>query len=290
MKRHLSPAALARWSTWRPWLAIGLWLAFMVAAVSALAISGSKQLQNGAVGESARGNAAMNAHLLGFSPHAYGYLHSDSLRTSAAAFRAATDRVAAHMRAATGVPVSIATSPDGHSALVTAALEDSNPVGSLQRAIAAVSTQRISASLVGGGGGSSGDLRRAEELSVPVTLLVLLLTFGSQLPTGITLSSSGRPASSTATAVTDCLCTSSPITIIEIASYPLGGDRRADRPQLRRKPRSLSVPRRRGKPSTGGPCARAVIVLGCARAPDLILVLDPGRVGDEMVNRVVPKG
>jgi hypothetical protein len=30
-------------------------------------------------------------------------------------------------------------------------------------------------------------------------------------------------------------------------------------------------------------------VLGCARAPDLILVRDPGRVGDEMVNRVIPK-
>jgi hypothetical protein len=39
----------------------------------------------------------------------------------------------------------------------------------------------------------------------------------------------------------------------------------------------------------GGLCAVAGIVLGCARAPDLILVRDPGRVGDEMVNRVIPK-
>jgi hypothetical protein len=30
-------------------------------------------------------------------------------------------------------------------------------------------------------------------------------------------------------------------------------------------------------------------VFGCASAPDLILVLDPERVGDEMVNRVIPK-
>jgi hypothetical protein len=36
----------------------------------------------------------------------------------------------------------------------------------------------------------------------------------SSLPTGIVFSRNGRPASSTATAVTDCLCTSSPITII----------------------------------------------------------------------------
>ncbi len=54
-------------------------------------------------------------------------------------------------------------------------------------------------------------------------------------------SSSIRPASSTATAVTDCLCTSTPITIISIASTAVGGDRRADRPQSRRKPRSYQV-------------------------------------------------
>jgi hypothetical protein len=39
----------------------------------------------------------------------------------------------------------------------------------------------------------------------------------------------------------DCLCTSTPITIICIASKAVGGDRRADRPQSRRKPRSYQV-------------------------------------------------
>jgi len=38
----------------------------------------------------------------------------------------------------------------------------------------------------------------------------------------------------------------------------------------------------------GGLCACAGIWRSCARAPDLILVLGPGRVGDEMVNRVIP--
>src|SRR6266568_7671939 len=51
----------------------------------------------------------------------------------------------------------------------------------------------------------------------------------SSLPTATVFSSSIRPASSTATAVTDCLCTSTPITIIKIASSTVGGDRRADR-------------------------------------------------------------
>ena len=63
----------------------------------------------------------------------------------------------------------------------------------------------------------------------------------SSLPTATVFSSSIRPASSTATAVTDCLCTSTPITIIYIASSTVGGDRRADRPQSRRKPRSYQV-------------------------------------------------
>src|SRR5471032_1668401 len=40
----------------------------------------------------------------------------------------------------------------------------------------------------------------------------------SPLPTATVRSSSIRPASSTATAVTDCLCTSTPITIIPLAS------------------------------------------------------------------------
>jgi hypothetical protein len=45
----------------------------------------------------------------------------------------------------------------------------------------------------------------------------------------------------------------------------------------------------RASTSRGGLCAVAGIVLECARAPDLSLVRNPGRVGDEMVNRVIPK-
>src|SRR6185437_7823713 len=49
------------------------------------------------------------------------------------------------------------------------------------------------------------------------------------------------PASSTATAVTDCLCTSSPITIMVLASKPLGAT--GERTDLNRglRPRSYQV-------------------------------------------------
>jgi hypothetical protein len=63
----------------------------------------------------------------------------------------------------------------------------------------------------------------------------------SPLPTEITFSSSGLRASSTATAVTDRLCTSSPITIMVIASKPLGAT--GERTDLNRGqwPRSYQV-------------------------------------------------
>jgi DNA-binding CsgD family transcriptional regulator len=66
--RQLSPTSVGRWAARRPWLAIAVWLAFVLAAVGALALTGSASLQNGAVGESARGYAMMDAHQLSIGP------------------------------------------------------------------------------------------------------------------------------------------------------------------------------------------------------------------------------
>jgi hypothetical protein len=62
----------------------------------------------------------------------------------------------------------------------------------------------------------------------------------SSPPTPITFSSSGLPASSTATAVTDCLCTSSPSTIICIAAKPLAAT--GERTDLNRGPTATLLP------------------------------------------------
>ena len=48
-------ATIGRWSTRRPWRAIAVWLAFVVVAVGAMIATGTKSLENGAIGESARG-------------------------------------------------------------------------------------------------------------------------------------------------------------------------------------------------------------------------------------------
>ena len=105
MIKRLSPTAIGRWSARRPVLAIAAWLTFVLVAVLALSLTGSKPLDNGAVGESARGYALMDSHRLGLPGYEYAYLHSDSLDVTAPAFHAAIGQVATRMSAA------IATKP-----------------------------------------------------------------------------------------------------------------------------------------------------------------------------------
>ena len=120
MIKRFSPTAIGRWSTRRPVLAIAAWLSFVIAAVIALSLTGSKPLDNGAVGESARGYALMDAHRLGLAPDEYVYLHSDSLTAGSPAFRTAIDAVDRAMRAAIGSGVNVSVASDQHSALVSA--------------------------------------------------------------------------------------------------------------------------------------------------------------------------
>src|SRR5262249_17478423 len=99
MRRRLSPAAIGHWSARRPWLAIALWLGFVVGSAAALAVTGSKQLQSGATGESARAENMMNSHQVS-PPGAqveYAYLHSETLRAGESAFRAAVAKVRTSM-------------------------------------------------------------------------------------------------------------------------------------------------------------------------------------------------
>jgi uncharacterized membrane protein YdfJ with MMPL/SSD domain len=125
MLMHLSPTSVGRWSARRPWLAIAVWLAFVLATVGALGLTGLASLQNGAVGESARGYAMMDAHQLSIGP-----------------------------------------------------LEDAN----VQRVAENARDPRVRAAIehvAGGGDSANGDLKRAEQLSVPVTLVVLVIAFGA---------------------------------------------------------------------------------------------------------------
>src|SRR6516164_11263848 len=118
MRIHLSPARIGRWSARRPWLAIGLWLAFVVLAVGALALTGSKSLRSGVTGEAARAESVLNAHNAGPAQDEFAYLHSGSLRAGDRSFRAAIAEVEASMERALGSRVATSVSAGGHSALV----------------------------------------------------------------------------------------------------------------------------------------------------------------------------
>jgi uncharacterized membrane protein YdfJ with MMPL/SSD domain len=181
MIKRLSPAAIGRWSTRRPVLAIAAWLTFVFAAVLALSLTGSKPLENGAVGQSARGYALMDSHRLGLPPDEYVYLNSDSLRDGSPTLQAAIEAVDRAMRDAIGAGVSVAVSRDQHSALVSASVTRPFDEAAVNAAVEAVGTAHtgVSAIVADPTSGGGNDLHRAEELSIPVTLLVLLISFGA---------------------------------------------------------------------------------------------------------------
>ena len=74
-----SVATVGRWSIRHPWLAIVAWLAFVALAILSLAATGTQSLENGSVGESARGYALMDQHQAWPPAREYGYMHSDPL-------------------------------------------------------------------------------------------------------------------------------------------------------------------------------------------------------------------
>jgi uncharacterized membrane protein YdfJ with MMPL/SSD domain len=190
-----SVATIGRWSTRRPWRAIGVWVVFVVAAIGTLAATGTESLQNGAVGESARGYDMLAANRLWPPPHELAYLHSAALRAGDPPFRAAIRDV---VRRIESLGVGTVESPlipngqqfvsrDGHSDLVVVTLA-SGPASAVRAAVLSARPAHPAVTIEETGDITASDavdkvkdddLQRAEILSVPVTLLVLLFAFGA---------------------------------------------------------------------------------------------------------------
>ena len=170
----------------RPWRAIALWLVFVVVADATAFATGIKSLQNGAVGESARGYELIDEHQAYGPTRECGYVHSDALR------------------AATGVPGrrpgrqrADGARPWRHPDRTASTLHDVLVVGqwthpydfeALRASVLALGKAHPDVTIEETGDISaseardrvvSNDLRRAELLSVPVTLFVLLFAFGA---------------------------------------------------------------------------------------------------------------
>jgi uncharacterized membrane protein YdfJ with MMPL/SSD domain len=191
-RRIRSVATIGRWSTRHPWRAIVGWLAFVAIAVAAMVATGTESLQNGAVGESARGYDMLDANNVWPYPREVAYFHSGAMRATDPAFRAAIADVGHRLRIS-GVEVTTPRddprliSKDGHSALLVVTLTNRTAEDVRARVLAAASahpgvtieeTGDITASDARDKS-INDDLHRAEILSVPVTFFVLIFAFGA---------------------------------------------------------------------------------------------------------------
>jgi RND superfamily putative drug exporter len=174
---------IGSWSIRNPRLAVMVWITFVVICVALGAISGTKTLDNGAVGESARGYAIMNKHQLWGPGRELAYLHAQRAPVP----HDATRDVERRFRALGLVP-KLTLSADGRSAVVVAELTRKIAVGRIRAAVAAAARAHPGLTIEETGDVSADqarnrtvdrDLHRAELLSIPVTLLVLLFAFGA---------------------------------------------------------------------------------------------------------------
>ncbi len=166
----------------------------MVLAVAAMVATGTETLQNGAVGESGRGYKLLDANNLWPPPNELAYLHSNRLTVGDPAFRAAIRDVVSRLHGEQ-VEIKSPLGPDGkqfvarngHSAVVVVALTGAYAEPVRNKILAAAGahpgvtieeTGEITASDARDKS-VNDDLQRAEILSVPVTLFVLLFAFGA---------------------------------------------------------------------------------------------------------------
>jgi uncharacterized membrane protein YdfJ with MMPL/SSD domain len=160
--------------------------------------TGTQSLQNGAVGESARGYSMLEATGIWPPPREVAYLHSDRLTVEDPPFRAAVEDIVRRLRP---LPVEVANpfdqkryvSRDRHSALVVASLRGALPDEVRRTVLAAVPahpalTIEETGDITAGQARdrqTNNDLHRAEILSVPVTLFVLLFAFGAMVAAAV---------------------------------------------------------------------------------------------------------
>ena len=178
-----SQIRIGSWSVHHPRLTLAAWIGFVTACVVLGAISGTKTLDNGAVGESARGYAIMNEHRLWGPPRELAYLRARRGPVPSTVTRDVERRFRE-----LGLAPELKRSPDGHSAVVVAELRRQVRVEQIRAAVAAAARAHPGLTIEETGDISADqarnrtvdrDLHRAELLAIPVTLLVLLFAFGS---------------------------------------------------------------------------------------------------------------
>lgn len=198
---HLSalPTRAARWSATHPWRAIGAWLLLVVVAVGLAAAVPSKQVTDAdyRTGDSGRAEALLDGAGLDSPPTENVLVTARSGPLDAADARAAAADVRARMTGLKGVagvgdPV---TSADGSAVLVPVELtSDEIDADPLVAATAAVQKAHPGLRLAQAGDVTiddavndrvAEDLHAAELVSLPITLVLMLLAFGALIAAGL---------------------------------------------------------------------------------------------------------
>ena len=196
-----------RWSARHPWTAITLWIAFVATAVVIGGALGTKQLTEAQSASGQSGVAARTLDKAGFKlqPSEQVLVQSKTLEATDPAFRAAVGDVMHRLAGAPNVvklrsPYTQNTiSRDGHSALVSFEIPSTQDtvagkVAPIEAVTAAAQAAHPAFTIAEAGEGSFAkayndtqgkDLQKAEQLSLPITLLILIVAFGGLLIAGI---------------------------------------------------------------------------------------------------------
>src|SRR5215472_3511867 len=193
---RMSPGRIGRWSARHPWLALTIWVAFVVGCVAAGAAAGTSILSSGSVGQSAAGADVMAQQGLPGASREYAYVHSGTLVSTDPAFRAAVGDVQRRITGL-GLRATATASADRHSVLVSVSSGQPGAPATGNALLAAQARIQALAAAPGAHPGVTisetgdnsagnaqnqivnGNLHRVELLAIPVTLVVLVLAFGS---------------------------------------------------------------------------------------------------------------
>ncbi|MBM7517463.1 MMPL family transporter [Nocardioides nitrophenolicus] len=193
------PTRAARWSATHPWRAIGAWLAFVAIAVALAATVSTNEVEDAdyRIGESGRAEALVERAGLDAPPSESVLVRARSGELDPAAGRAATAELADRMRTVPGVADvgDVVPSADGTALLVPVELtSDEIDAAPLLAATAAVQRAHPDLEVAQAGDVTideainervGEDLHSAEFISLPITLVLMLLAFGALIAAGL---------------------------------------------------------------------------------------------------------
>lgn len=203
MRRQPATVRVARWSATHPWRAIGMWVVFVAVCFAAGGWAGTNKATGAdmAIGESGRATTIIDGG--DFDEHAKENVlitarsgELDRAEAQAAATDAARrlsglaevekvgDPVPSRDGTALLVPVTMAGDPDGASDRVGVLIDETAAV---QRDHPAVRVEQVGGPSINKGINQqvADDLSKAELISLPVTLVIMLIAFGAIIAAGV---------------------------------------------------------------------------------------------------------